>query len=232
MTDLQSLLGLTHPPVAIAFLDSPPSGVEQWTGAEVPAGCVFWKEAMAGKTFYTLPSHHYNCAVGAHTHHLPLPPQRANELEQTVDFMIENNYLTMAEVPAIPTLPTAPAFIAYGPADTAAFAPSVVIVTATPAQAMLLYEAAQKLEGQPVAISTIGRPGCASLPLALNTGQIALSLGCKGNRIFTGLPDIMMYLSFPGSIWFALKEQLAIIVDANQKMADHYQHRRADFITQ
>jgi uncharacterized protein (DUF169 family) len=229
MTDVQALLGLQKPPIAIGFLDSPPEGVPYWSGSPAPAGCYFWKKAQEGQTFYTLPSDHYNCAVGAYTHHIALPEERAGELEQTVGFMVTNDYIALEEVPGIPSLPVAPNIIAYGPAESAPFPPSVVVIAAQPAQAMLLYEAAIKAGAGGALLNTLGRPGCAVLPLALQNQSAAISLGCKGNRVFTGLPDTEMYLSIPGDKWPAVSEQIARALQANQAMAAHYQQKQTQF---
>ena len=72
--ELQQALGLSKPPVAlIGFLTEAPAGVEAWSGGAVPAGCSFWRAAMDGRSFYTVPSDHYNCAVGAYTHGIVVP---------------------------------------------------------------------------------------------------------------------------------------------------------------
>jgi uncharacterized protein (DUF169 family) len=228
MTSVQGLLGLSKPPIAIGFLDSPPVGVGAWSGA-VPAGCFFWKKAQEGQIFYTTPSDHYNCAVGAYTHNIALPAERSGELEQTVGFMVGNDYIRMEEVPGIPTLPATPSFIAYAPVDSAPFPPSVVVIAAQPAQAMLLYEAALRAGAGTALINTLGRPGCAVLPLALQTGAAAFSLGCKGNRTFTGLPEEEMYLSIPGNQWVAVVEQVTRMHQANQAMANYYNQHKGQF---
>lgn len=229
MTDVQALLGLSKPPVAVAFLSEPPSGVEKWEDGAVPAGCFFWRKAQEGRAFYTTPSDHYNCAVGAYTHQIALPTDRAAELEQTVGFMVETEYITLEEVPSIPTLPATPAVIAYGPAGSVPFPPSVVILAAKPAQAMLLYEAALKAGAASTLMNSLGRPGCAALPLSLQTGAAALSLGCKGNRTFTGLPEDEMYLVVPGNRWDDFTEQVTRINAANQAMEVHYRQRQSQF---
>jgi uncharacterized protein (DUF169 family) len=229
MTRVQTLLGLPRPPIAIGFLESPPEGVAAWSGGPAPAGCFFWKKAQEGHTFYTTPADHYHCAVGAYTHKIALPAERSGELAQTVGFMVENGYLAMEEVGGIPTLPTPPAFIAYGPAEDSHFPPSVVIVAAQPAQAMLLYEAALKAGAGGALMPTLGRPGCAILPLTLQSSAAAFSLGCKGNRTFTGLPDAEMYLSIPGDRWAAVVEQVARTYQANQTMGSRYLQHQAQF---
>jgi uncharacterized protein (DUF169 family) len=225
MTNAEQLLGLVSPPIAVAFLDAPPAGVSAWDGAAAPAGCAFWKQAMNGRAFYTNASHHYNCAVGSHTHAIALPAGRAKELEDTIGFMVANNYLRMEEVAGIPTLKKTPAVVAYAPVDSAAFAPDVVIVAANPAQAMMLYEAALKAGVGQALTPVLGRPGCASLPLALQSGMAALSFGCKGNRTFTGLDDTQMYFVVPGAAWSKVTGELAGIAESNRAMGVHYAHK-------
>lgn len=56
---------------------------------------------------------HYNCAIAAHTHNMPLPDDRAHELTDTLGLMTRVGYLRMAEVPAIPQLQATPAAVTY-----------------------------------------------------------------------------------------------------------------------
>lgn len=229
---VQHLLGLAAPPVGVAFLDAPPPGVARWEGGAAPAGCAFWKQAMSGKTFFTEPAHHHNCAVGSHTHAIPLPPDRAQELEETVGFMVSSGYLRMEEVPGIPTLKSTPAVVAYGPADQpqqGGFAPDVVIVAASPAQAMLLYEAALRAGAGKALTNVLGRPGCAALPLAMDSGVAGLSFGCQGNRTFTGIGDAEMYFVVPGAAWPKVVEALGPVLAANRAMASHYDSKAEQF---
>jgi uncharacterized protein (DUF169 family) len=184
---------------------------------------------MDGKTFYTEPADHYNCPVGSYTHAIGLPPERASELEDTVKFMVANRYIAMSEVPGIPVLEKAPTCIAYAPAETAAFAPDVVLIAAKPSVAMLLYEAALRAgAGNPLA-SIMGRPGCGVVPLTLKSGNSALSFGCKGNRTFTGLPEEELYIAIPGARWNEVLSCLSEIQAANATMEEFYKGRQAQF---
>jgi uncharacterized protein (DUF169 family) len=223
--DAQSLLGLAFPPVAIGFLAEAPAGVEPWRDGPVPAGCAFWKEAQAGRTFTTTPEDHFGCAVGAYTHRIELPVARSGELGDTITFMVQAGYLNIEEVPGIPTLSQVPAYIAYGPVDQVPFSPSVVLVALKPSRAMVLYEAALQVGVTTALMPALGRPACAVLPLTLQTEAAAISLGCAGNRTFTGLPDDALYVGIPGSKWPAVVERLAQICDANQTMRAHYASR-------
>ena len=215
--------------IAIAFFDSPPPGMPRWQGGAVPAGCVFWQKALAGESFYTLPADHYNCAVGSHTHRIALPPERAHELEDTVGFMVKNKYVAREEVPDIPTLAKAPGAVAYGPLEGARFKADVVLIAAKPAQAMLIYEAALKAGAGSALTQALGRPACAVLPLTSASGETSISLGCKGNRTFTRLPDEEMYLAVPGDKWPAVREKLGEASDSNQAMQGFYEGRKLQF---
>src|SRR5882672_4337773 len=104
---LSEALGLRRRPVAVTFRDAPPTGVARFAGSE-PSGCSFWRLAAAGQAFYTVPSDHYNCAIGSHTHSIPLPAERAQELEQTLSFMTGIGYIKIEEVPGIPRLSATP----------------------------------------------------------------------------------------------------------------------------
>lgn len=220
--DVTALLGLRKPPIAVGYFDAPPPGLPRWSGGSVPAGCVFWQKAWDGASFYTVPTDHHNCAVGSYTHTLALPAERAQELEATVGFMVQSRYLDLAEVPGIPTLATSPGVVAYGPVDAGAFPPTVVLVAARPAQAMLLYEAALKAGAGNPLLNVLGRPGCGVLPLAVNGQTSALSFGCRGNRAFTGLPDEELYVAVPGERWAAVVARLAETIAANQVMGEYY----------
>jgi uncharacterized protein (DUF169 family) len=219
---IQELLGLRVPPIAVAFLTEPPAGLQAWDGADQPAGCAFWQQAQQGQAFYTRPSDHFNCAIGAYTHAIDLPPERASELEATVGLMVESGYIEMAEVPGIPKLPQQPGVVAYAPADANAFAPDVVLLTATPAQSMVIYEAALRAGITASLSNLMGRPTCAVLPMALSSGSAAMSLACAGNRIYTGLQENEFYIALPGAKWDEFKTRLQEIISANERMREHY----------
>jgi len=88
------MLGLQRRPVAVAFRSTPPTGVAKFVGTE-PSGCSFWRIAARGRTFYTVPSDHYNCPIGSYTHNIALPPERAPELDQTLSLMSTIGYIKM-----------------------------------------------------------------------------------------------------------------------------------------
>lgn len=223
-----SQLRLERRPVAVAFLEEPPAGVEKFSGS-VPSGCSFWRVAAEGKTFYTVPSDHYNCPVGSHTHNIPLPEERQPELGGVLNLMGEIGYLRMEEVPGIPVLPKSPNFVLYAPLGSTPVAPDAVLFSGTPGSLMLLVEAATRagVFGQ---FPLLGRPTCMSIPAAMAHGVVASS-GCIGNRVYTDIGENELYVTAPGSSLDQLAEALNTIASANEKLEEYHRGRRAQFAT-
>jgi uncharacterized protein (DUF169 family) len=226
---VKDILGLRRFPIKIGFVDAPPPSLARWSGGPVAAGCVFWDRAMDGKSFYTLPADHWNCAVGSHTHKIGLPADRANELPDTIGFMVETRYLESAEVAGIPTLERSPAAVAYAPAASDAFKADVVLMAVTPAQATLAFEAALKAGITRTAVGASSRPSCAILPASAQTELVAISFGCKGNRTFTTIHDDEMYIAVPGARWDEFVDRLIEVQRSNLTMGNYYQAQAAKF---
>ena len=93
---------------------------------------------------------------------------------------------------------------------------------------MLLHEAATRAQRnvQPL----LGRPTCMAIPAAL-TGGVASSLGCIGNRVYTGVADDQFYTVVAGSDLDAVVTELDTIVVANAQLAEYHQGRRATLST-
>lgn len=209
-------------PVAVAFLDAAPEGVKKFEGTQ-PAGCSFWRLAAEGRTFYTIPENHFNCAVGAYTHNIALSPEREKETEQTLKMMFELGYVKPEEVPQIPRLPKTPGAIVYSPLAEAPVDPDVVLFALRPGAAMLLQEAAGRA-GIGVGAPSLGRPTCMALPASLQFGAIA-SLGCIGNRVYTGLDEDEMYVVLRGKDLPSVAEAVHVIGAANAALRDYAQGR-------
>ena len=225
---LSADLGLTRRPIAIAFRETPPAGVSGFVGT-VPSGCSFWRLASEGRTFYTVPSDHYNCAVGAYTHNIPLPAARAKELEDTLGLMVGVGYLKMEEVPGIPVLPKTPAAVVYAPLGDTPVDPDVVLFSGPAGRLMLLQEAAMRA-GVASSVNALGRPTCMALPAALAHGMVA-STGCVGNRVYTGVEDGELYAAIPGRDLAKLAEETRTISVANAKLMEYHEGRRIQLTT-
>jgi uncharacterized protein (DUF169 family) len=220
---LTDVLRLTRRPVAIAFRDVPPEGVLPLSGSQ-PSSCSFWRLAAGGHVFYTVPSDHYNCPVGSLTHNIPLPSEREAELKNVLAMMWDIGYIRMDDIPGIARLPQSPSVTVYAPLSQTPAVPDVVVVAGTPAKLMLLHEAA--IRAAKSILPLLGRPTCMAIPAAL-AGGVASSLGCIGNRVYTGIADDQFYSVVAGSDLEVIAEELETIVSANAKMAEFHQTRRA-----
>ncbi len=219
------LLGLRTPPVAVAFRDRAPAGVAR-VERSGPAGCSYWKQAGEGHTFFTEAADHYNCPVGAHTHGVAMPSERAVELEQVVGTMVGLRYIRMEEVPEIPRRAAPFGVAIYAPLAETPVEPDVIIVRGTARQVMLVAEAA-RAAGIGADGAALGRPACAMIPEALNAARGNTSLGCIGNRVYTGLGDDELYFTIPGARAGEVADRLEIILHANAELESYHRQRQA-----
>jgi len=220
---LNTELGLTRRPVAISFLDSPPAGIDKFSGT-VPSGCSFWKLAGDGRRFYTVPSDHFNCPIGSHTHSIALPNERQKELSDTLSFMSDIGYIRLEEVGNIPTLPKQPNVITYAPLGEAVAPPDVVILVGKPGSIMLLVEAAARA-GVTTHFPVFGRPTCMTIPAALQSGVVGSS-GCIGNRVYTEIGDDELYVTIRGSDLEKVVGELETIINANHDLREYHRTRK------
>jgi uncharacterized protein (DUF169 family) len=221
--------GLAHRPVAVAFLDAPPANVDAFAGT-VPSGCSFWRLAAGGRTFSTVPSDHFNCAVGSYTHNIDLSPERSGETMQTLGMMFNVGYIRPEEVASIPRLPSTPGSIVYAALADSPVTPSVVMFRCRPASAMLLQEAAARA-GRSGSLPPLGRPTCMALPAALAHGTTT-SLGCIGNRIYTDLGEDELYVAVREADLTAVADALDLIASANTELASYALGRREALATE
>ena len=214
--------------VAVSFRDSEPADVKKFEGTE-PSGCSFWRLAAEGKMFYTVPENHFNCAVGAYTHNIALSPEREKETEQTLKMMFDLGYVKPEEVPQIPRLTKGPKAIVYSPLGDAQIEPDVVLFAVKPAGAMLLQEATNRA-GVGTGVPALGRPTCMALPASLQHGTIT-SLGCIGNRVYTGLREDEMYVVIRGKDLASVVDALQTIGNANVALQNYAEGRREQLST-
>jgi uncharacterized protein (DUF169 family) len=221
---LTTTLALTSPPVGLAFVGAAPPGVDRVSGP-APSGCTYWKDAAAGRVFYTEASDHFGCPVGAHTHNAAMPPEKVKELEGMIGTMVGLRYLKGEEVAAIPRRERALEVAVYGPLRKLPVDPDVVLVRGDARQLMLLLEAATAA-GLAKGAQVMGRPTCAMIPASLASGEVTTNLGCIGNRVYTGLADTELYAAIPAAGIDALSGELAAIAAANVALEKFHTERR------
>ena len=219
---IQQLVQTTRRPVAVAFLDSPPAGVERFEGSQ-PSSCSFWRLAASGRSFYTVPVDHFNCPIGSYTQNT-LTPERMPELEQTLALMTGIGYIRMEEIPGVFRLPSTPKVVVYTPLADTPVAPSVVLAAGKPARVMMLAEAATRA-GAMANLPLLGRPTCMALSAALQHGAVTSS-GCIGNRVYTEIGDDELYVFLRGTDLESIGAEAATILAANQTLTQYHQDRR------
>jgi uncharacterized protein (DUF169 family) len=220
---LQALLGLRWPPIAVGFQAGAPADL-QGVEAVAPSGCTYWKLAAEGKVFYTEAADHYNCPIGSYTHGIDLPPAKGQELQGLLETMIGLDYIRPEEIPTIPRRDTPFGVALYAPLASAPFSADVVLVRGNARQMMLTAEAASAA-GLSAGSSLMGRPTCAMIPAAMQTGQVTTSLGCIGNRVYTDLGDDEFYAAIPGAKLALLIEKLRTMVTANRELETFHRLR-------
>jgi uncharacterized protein (DUF169 family) len=224
-----SRLNLIHSPVAVSFLAQPPAGFVRVHRSDA-ASCGYWKMASEGQAFYTTGDDHQNCPVGAFTHGVALSPAKQQELEGLIGTMVQLHYIKADEVPQIPHRTETLGVAVYAPLAQATFAPDVVIFRGTPRQIMLVSEAARRAGALDTA-AVMGRPACAMLPQAIGSANAVTSVGCIGNRVYTGLADDELYIAVPGSAIDRVLAEIDTIVNANIELEKFHRARASELRT-
>jgi uncharacterized protein (DUF169 family) len=218
--DLQELLGLAVPPVAIAFISHVPAGIERIqrttpprtadgrTGA-VAASCVFWIEGTRG-VFATEAEDHGNCSVGSLTHGF----KTIEEIAQNADVaaLCETGWVTPEAVAKVAVVREKPRSIVYGPLRDMPVEPSVILLRLNGKQQMLLHDAWRGLRFE-------GKPQCHIIPIAKESGELAVSVGCMLSRVRTGMSNNEVTCAIPASRMSLLIERLRAARAADNAVA-------------
>jgi uncharacterized protein (DUF169 family) len=221
-------LGMDRTPVAFAFVDEPPDGVDV-TKATEPSACTFWRHAEHG-LFYAAAERHQECGVGAMTMGFEVPAERVPAAMELINTMVNMGYLDLAETANLPMVQKPHQGILYGPLASFPIEPDVALAIVTPAQGMLLAEASDSvtLREKP-GLPTMGRPACAAVAWSTNTDTVALSLGCIGARTYVEVPDDRAIVVIPGAALDGVADRLGTLAKANRDLAVFHQKKKADY---
>jgi uncharacterized protein (DUF169 family) len=214
-------LELSSPPVQISYLDHAPTGVPQHPGA-APSVCTFFAEGRS-KAFYADLPEHEACEIGAFVLGVPPEGELGQRLMATVGMMQKEGYLAPGEEAKIPRNATPPKFVAYGPLGSLPMPPTDVLLFANPKSAMLAMEAS----ATPVPVN--GRPMCAVVPTLHAGAPVAVSIGCVGSRIFTGMGDDQMLVGIRGDRLAEFAQRLRTIRSANAAVGTEDQRRKSGY---
>lgn len=221
------LLQLNQPPIGLAFVDAPPQGV-QHSGKRVPSACTFWRLAEQG-VFYATADDHQECPIGMMTMGFTMPADSRQRAQALVQTMADVQYFSPAEVSALPIVQKPHTSVVYGRLDLFPVEADVVLCIIDTRQAMLVAEAMGNVNWLQGGQAAFGRPTCAVIPRALQTGAVSMSFGCVGARTYIDLQPSELVLTLPGSEFAALVERLQTIVDANAALAPFHAQQKARF---
>ena len=222
---IERTLLLTKPVIGLAFVQAQPEGVAR-IGKAAPSTCAFWHEAETD-VFYAAADDHFNCALGAMVMGFPLPDDTMGRLMEDVGMMCGTSYVREEEVEKVPKHDQASAGIVYGPLSRIPVDPDLVLVWATPRQAMVVAESSGLMNWAAGHGDVYGRPGCAAIPVALAEGRTAQSFGCVGMRINAAVEDDLMLMAIPGGQLDSLVTELGRVSQVHGQLDTHYRERAA-----
>ena len=219
--EIVSAFGLDIPPIAMAFVDNQPQGVETME-EEVPSFCTFWRMAEK-KSFYAPANKHYNCPIGAMVLGFEMPKEVQDQLGGLVKKMCECSYLSEDEPANIPTITEKKAGVVYGPLKDFPVAPQLILMWLKPSQAMIYNEVLGccKWSGSMDSMA-LGRPACAVIPTTLNKSPFGMSLGCTGMRTFTEVSDDHILATLNCAEIDSFLTSLQTTLSANKEMKEFY----------
>ena len=109
----------------------------------------------------------------------------------------------------------------------ATFAADVVIFSGNARQLMLLSEAHARGWGVRHRRRRWAGPPARCSPRPSGTASGVASIGCIGNRVYTGLADDELYLTVPANAVAATLDKLGTIVTANLELEKFHRQRAA-----
>lgn len=226
---LQASLRLDRPPIGLAFVDAPPEGVPGVAQA-APSACTFWRRAEE-HVFYAAARDHHECPIGVLTMGFPADAQVQARAQETIGTFVALDYFSMDEVAHLPSVENrAHQGIVYGPLADLPVAPDVVLVVASPFQAMVLAESGGSVAlGEVPQLAAMGRPACAAIPRAMQAGQTTMSLGCIGARTYAEIPEDRALVALPAEKLEHTVQRLATLLHANSALEQIHSEKKAQF---
>ena len=220
--ELQSLLNLEAPPLAITFSMEVPVGVSRYAGrgpkpaqdgrtGKVSAGCVFWMKAT-DRTFTTMSEDHANCSVGSVTHGFKTLDEVAHN--DDVITLLDSRWVTMDIVPTIPVVKQRYNYVTYGPLKEAQMDPDVIFLRLRAIQLMILHDTIPNLRFE-------GKPQCHIIAIAKEQNEVAVSVGCMLSRVRTGMPSDEVTCAIPSGRLRELLKKLRDTCAADNAVAQY-----------
>jgi uncharacterized protein (DUF169 family) len=126
--------------------------------------------------------------------------------------LCETGWVTPEAVAKIAVVREKPTSVVYGPLRDMSVEPSVILLRLNGKQQMLLHDAWPGLRFE-------GKPQCHIIPIAKESGEIAVSVGCMLSRVRTGMSNNEVTCAVPASRVSQLIERLRAARAADNAVA-------------
>lgn len=201
---LVDLLRLQRVPVGVKLLRSV-AEYEAWPATEPTVAtsyCGLVRQAMSGEVRKVNVSH-LSCETAAHILGIEQVPAYDEHVESYASFgLYEDETIAGTALDTVPTLDGVYGF-GLGPLDSFTFVdPDLVLMIASPYQAMRIAQGYGYLNGTGASASALGMHGmCAETTAAtIESGEIRLSLLCSGARHIARIAEDELSVSMPHAL--------------------------------
>ncbi len=217
---LADRLGIEIPPVGMAFVDSEPRDIPPLF-REPPSFCSLWRMAEL-RVFYAPADQHAGCGIGGMVSGFLSAEGRERELAELLEEMCEAGVGTTEEIAETPRFDRPGAGAVYGPLWKMPLEPDLALLWATLPQMGVVQEIVGKVmwKNNPQG-AAFTRPACGVLPIAHQHGKPALSLGCVGMRLYTGVPPHLFLVALPPEYLPKLEDGLQSMTDAPARIQSY-----------
>ncbi len=211
-------------PVQLSYLSEPLRDAPVSATAS-PSVCTYFASGRTRAVLVPL-SHHQECEIGAFV--LGMSPEGVlgKRLFTTVGLMEKDGYLLPGEALKIPRNERPPEYVHYAPLGEGPAPPTAVLLFVKARSLMLVLEAANRLGGEWASPPMVLRPMCSIVPVLLQGGPLAISVGCAGSRVYTGLSDGEMIVGVRGDRIGEFQGALRTVRTANDSVAAENERRK------
>ena len=220
---LADKLDLALTPVALAFVEREPAGVAS-LGKQPPSFCTLWRWAEE-RPIYVSAEQHTGCEIGGMVAGFVSEEGREERLAAKLEEMCEAGQGELEEIARTPRFPGGNAGVVYGPIWDMPVPPQLALMWATLPQMGVLQEVMGTILWRNNSRgAAFTRPACGVLAIAGERGMPAMSLGCLGMRVYTGIPPGHFLMAVPAGRLPQLASGLAARDDASERI-EHYAER-------
>ncbi len=221
---LQEDLDLTSAPVQLSYLSEPLRDAPV-SDHPSPSVCTYFALGQTRNLLVPLP-HHQECEIGAFVLGMAPEGELGQRLASTVGQMEREGYLLPGEALKIPRNESPPNYVHYAPLGEGPGSPTAVLLFVRARSLMLVLEAANRLGGEWTPPPMVLRPMCSIVPVLLQGKPLAISVGCAGSRVYTGLSDGEMIVGVRGDRIAEFQRALHTVRSANDSVAADDARRR------